>query len=91
MIYRLMQEILSNIRKHASAKTILIQLLGHENGMNLLIEDDGNGFDYEKAVEKDGLGLKSINSRVQFLDGHIDWDTIPGKGTTINIKIPQEV
>ncbi|MFC7358511.1 histidine kinase [Jejudonia soesokkakensis] len=90
MIYRLIQEILSNIRKHAKAKSILIQLLGHEDLINLIVEDDGKGFVYETAVMKGGLGLKSINSRVQFLDGTIDWDTSPGNGTLITITIPVE-
>lgn len=89
MIYRLIQEILSNIRKHADAKSILIQLISHENEINLMVEDDGKGFNFHEALEKGGLGLKSINSRVQFLDGSIDWDTAPGKGTTVNISIPK--
>jgi signal transduction histidine kinase len=88
MIYRLVQEIISNIRKHANASTILLQVLGFKNEINLIVEDNGDGFDYEKAVIKDGLGLKSINSRVDFLDGTIEWDTKPGNGTSISINIP---
>lgn len=88
MIYRLLQEIISNIRKHADAKEILIQLLGNEDGVNLIIEDDGKGFNYKKAIKKGVLGLKSINSRVQFLDGTIDWDTQKDGGTSILINIP---
>ena len=90
MIYRLLQEIISNIRKHAEAKTILIQVLPYENGINILVEDNGKGFDYDSAIQKGGLGLKSINSRVQFLDGEIDWNTKPGSGTSITIKIPNQ-
>lgn len=88
MIYRLIQEINSNIRKHAGATSILIQLIGHEKEITLLVEDDGKGFDYHAALAKGGLGLKSINSRVQFLDGTIDWDTAPGRGTSLTINIP---
>lgn len=88
MIYRLIQEINSNIRKHAEASSILIQLIGHEKEITLIIEDDGKGFDYKEALAKGGLGLKSINSRVQFLDATIDWDTAPGRGTTLTINIP---
>lgn len=88
MLYRLAQEIISNIRKHAQAKTILIQVLSHENEINLIIEDDGVGFDYKKAIAKGGIGLKSINSRVEFLDGKIDWDSQTDKGTTVIINIP---
>ena len=90
MIYRILQEIISNIRKHAEAKTILIQVLPYENGINILVEDNGKGFDYDSAIQKGGLGLKSINSRVQFLDGEIDWNTKPGSGTSITIKIPNQ-
>ncbi len=88
MVYRLVQEVISNITKHADAKSILIQLIGHKNELNLIIEDDGKGFDYNEAIKKDGLGLKSINSRVEYLDGNIDWDTKIGEGTSITINIP---
>lgn len=87
-IYRLVQELISNIRKHANAKTILIQLLTHQNEISLIIEDDGVGFDYEKVIAKGGMGLNSINSRVEFLDGKIDWDSQTDKGTTVIINIP---
>ena len=88
MIYRLVQEIVSNIRKHAGANTILLQLIGFKNEVNLIIEDNGQGFDYREAVSKNGLGIKSINSRVDFLDGAIEWDSKPGNGTSISINIP---
>ena len=88
VIYRLIQEIISNIRKHAKAKNILIQLIAHNNELNLSIEDDGVGFDYKASIKKDGLGLKSINSRVDFLDGKIEWDSQLNKGTTLTINIP---
>lgn len=88
MIYRLVQEVISNIRKHADAKTILIQILGYKKEVNLIIEDDGKGFNYEQAIEKGGLGLKSINSRVQYLDGTISWDSQTNKGTSVTINIP---
>jgi len=88
MVYRLVQEIVSNIRKHANAQNVFIQLFGHQKEINLIVEDDGAGFDYQKAVSNGGLGLKSINSRVAFLDGKIEWDTHPGRGTNININMP---
>jgi signal transduction histidine kinase len=87
MLYRLIQEIVSNIRKHAQASQILIQMFGSTQGLGLIIEDDGRGFDFKTAVEKGGLGLKSINSRVAFLNGTIDWDTVPNRGTTITVNI----
>jgi two-component system, NarL family, sensor kinase len=87
-IYRLIQEVLNNIHKHAEARNIVIQLIGYDQNLNMVIEDDGKGFEYKKALEKGGLGIKSINSRVEFLDGTIEWDSLSGQGTSININIP---
>nr|WP_299072313.1 sensor histidine kinase [uncultured Allomuricauda sp.] len=89
MLFRLIQEIISNIRKHANAKNILIQILGNDRGLSLIVEDDGDGFEFEKAMKSGGVGLKSINSRVEFLNGTIDWDSSLGKGTTITVNIPE--
>jgi signal transduction histidine kinase len=88
MIYRLLQEVTSNIRKHAQASTILIQFIGHDDNLSMIVEDNGVGFNYKEQLVKGGLGLKSINSRVQFLDGSINWDTQPGNGTIISVTIP---
>lgn len=88
MIYRLLQEIISNMRKHANAKSIFLQILKTDNTYSILFEDDGKGFDYQQAIEKEGLGLKSINSRVAYLDGSIDWDSRIEQGTSITITIP---
>mgnify|MGYP003109929569 CR=1 FL=1 len=88
MIYRLLQELLSNIRKHSNAKQVTIQLIGHENEVTILVEDDGDGFNYEEELKNRGLGLKNINSRVQFLDGTIHWDSARGDGTTVLVKLP---
>lgn len=88
MIYRLVQEIISNVKKHAQAKTILLQLFLHQKEITLMVEDDGIGFNYQQALKKEGLGLKSINTRIEFLDGKIDWDSQIDQGTTIIINIP---
>lgn len=87
-IFRIIQEILSNIRKHADAKNVFIQLIGSRNEIQLIVEDDGKGFDYKEAVKNKGLGLNSINSRVEFLDGTIQWESVIAEGTTITINIP---
>jgi len=87
-LFRLIQELLSNIRKHASAKSVFIQLFGHRKGLQLVVEDNGIGFDFDQALASGGLGLKSIQSRVEFLDGTIAWDSVPNQGTTVTINIP---
>lgn len=89
ILYRLIQEIVSNIKKHANAKNILIQIFKVDNGIGLVVEDNGTGFNYEEAIQQEGVGLKSINSRVAFLEGTIDWSTSTGAGTTITINIPK--
>jgi len=88
VIYRLLQELISNIKKHADASSILLQMLHRENQILILVEDDGKGFDYDLAIQKDGIGLDSINSRVEFLDGTIAWDSEINVGTTVTINIP---
>lgn len=86
MIYRVAQEIISNIRKHAGAQNVLLQILAYRDILTLTIEDDGQGFDTGQKYA--GMGLSSIMSRVDFLDGRMDIDSQPGKGTTITIEIP---
>jgi len=88
MLFRIVQEAVSNIRKHADAKSILIQIFKANKRLSLIIEDDGKGFDHTEAVASRGVGLKNINSRVEFLNGSIDWNTTLGEGTTITINIP---
>ncbi|MFN4198529.1 MAG: sensor histidine kinase, partial [Flavobacterium sp.] len=88
-IYRLVQELLSNVQKHADATEIFLQLFEHERQYHLIVEDNGKGFDYASSIRGEGIGLQSINSRVEFLDGDIIWDSVPGSGTTISIHFSQ--
>jgi signal transduction histidine kinase len=87
IVYRVVQECIGNILKHAEAKEIHIQLTRHENSFMLMVEDDGVGFDPHK-VKSDGMGLKNISSRVQQLNGTVHFDSSPGKGTTTTVEIP---
>ena len=88
MIYRIIQELTNNVLKHAGAKNLLLQLMLKNNQLRILVEDDGDGFGVEDAFNKKGLGLSSVVSRVEFLHGKIDWDSVKGEGTTVNILIP---
>ena len=88
MIYRLVQELIVNIRKHASAKNVLLQMLVRKKFITLTIEDDGKGFDTEQILKVKGLGIKNIFSRVQFLDGTIDYHSEINKGSSVTIQIP---
>jgi len=90
MLFRIIQEMVNNIKKHSEAKHVIIQIFGQKNIVNLMIEDDGIGFDVAQAMKKNGMGLSSIESRVAFLNGKIVWDSVKGQGTTINVEIPIE-
>ena len=88
-IYRIILELINNIVKHSMAGKVTIQLIKYPGYINLVVEDNGQGFDYEKAnEEKKGIGLGNILSRVEYLKGTIEFDSSPGKGTSIIIEIP---
>jgi two-component system NarL family sensor kinase len=88
ILFRVLQELVNNIVKHANANQISIQLVQHENEITLMVEDNGIGFDTSSKDEMNGLGLKNIQSRIAFLNGHFNIDSAPGKGTTVVIEIP---
>lgn len=83
-IYRIIQEIIQNILKHADASLIEVHLLKKQNYLSLMIEDDGVGYNLNN--DSDGIGLQNIKNRIQLLNGHLKIDSI--KGTTFNIQIP---
>jgi len=85
-IYRIIQESLQNIYKHAKAQTVKISFQLKNNVILLSITDDGEGFDVNKS--KKGIGIKNINARVNDLKGEVEFISEINKGTTINIKIP---
>ncbi len=85
--YRIIQELLNNVIKHSGAKEVLVQLTMKNDQLNIMVEDDGHGFDPNAAKEK-GMGLKNIISRVNYLNGQIHFDSEEGKGTNIMIDFP---
>jgi len=86
--YRVIQESLQNIGKHSGAKAASITLQGLSNGIRLLIEDKGVGFDPEEVRKKTGIGLSSMRERVGLLNGVISFKSNPGQGTQIEVFIP---
>lgn len=88
MVYRIVQELTHNAVKHAQASHLLLQAIRHEGRLTLLVEDDGKGFEVGAARLKKGLGLSSVESRVQFLNGEIEWDSVQGQGTTVSVTMP---
>jgi two-component system, NarL family, sensor kinase len=87
-LYRIVQESLNNVVKHADATEAMVQLVQDDEALHLTIEDNGTGFQPEKALENGGSGLKNLRSRVAFLNGTIEFDSMPGDGTAINVDVP---
>ncbi len=88
-LYRVLQEILQNIIKHASASKVTISLTQNSEFINLLVEDNGKGFD--TGISSLGIGLKNIYSRIKLLHGYFDIDSSINIGTVFNISIPLKV
>lgn len=89
-VYRIVQELFSNILKHAKAKNVTIQLTRTEQSLNLMIEDDGVGFDVAEKLKSGGMGLKNLQARAAKLNGTYHIDSSPGRGTISIVEIPIE-
>ncbi|OEK05167.1 hypothetical protein BFP71_17300 [Roseivirga misakiensis] len=89
-LYRIVQELISNILKHSQATETNIQLNQNEGSVNLIVEDDGVGFDPKRLENADGIGLSNLKARVAKLEGTFHVDSGKGAGTTISIDIPVE-
>ncbi|PHN02911.1 nSTAND1 domain-containing NTPase [Flavilitoribacter nigricans] len=89
-IYRIIQELVSNALKHAKATKLLIQLSRIGGTVEILVEDDGFGFDINSLSYKEGIGLRNIKGRISELSGDIQIESSVGRGTKINIQIPIE-
>jgi len=85
-IYRIIQESMQNVYKHANAKKIKISISLQKDVICLAIIDDGDGFDTSK--NRKGIGLKNMTSRVENIGGEIDFSSKVGNGTVVNVKIP---
>jgi two-component system sensor histidine kinase DegS len=88
MVFRAIQELLGNIALHSQATQVIIQMDSSETGLRVSIEDNGKGFDVEKAQEKGGMGLKVIRDRVQMLGGTVEVHSTVGHGAHILFQIP---
>jgi len=91
-LYRLIQEGLNNINKHAAAKNAIVRLVASSPKIILRIEDDGRGFDVDKrlseALKEKRMGLSNMEERVSLLAGRMDIKSQLGRGTRILIEIP---
>ncbi len=87
-LYRIAEESLRNVAKHAGAKQLTVSLGKKENALVLSLEDDGVGFTPEAVKGKGGLGLVSIGERTRILGGTLSVESKPGHGTRISVTVP---
>ena len=86
-LFRITQESLRNIQKHAHAKSVSIQLTRENSSLLLTIKDDGRGFEPDIVRNMPGLGLKSMRERIRLINGSISYISLPGQGTTVQVRV----
>jgi signal transduction histidine kinase len=91
-VYRMVQEALTNVARHANARTVRVRFDVEPSQARLLVEDDGRGFpagsDHGSTEGSRGLGLAGIRERARLLGGEASVESVPGRGTLIEVKIP---
>ena len=91
-LFRIVQEALNNVAKHARAKTVRLQIAFQRGGLMLRIRDDGRGFDPNVARlarrGREGVGLANMRERATILGGTCEVKSAPSQGTTITVRLP---
>jgi signal transduction histidine kinase len=89
-LYRIVQELITNALRHGKASRVSVELLEQPGQLQLVVADNGVGFDYDRTREGNvsGLGLKSLEARVTLLDATLLVDSAPGQGTRIQVITP---
>jgi two-component system NarL family sensor kinase len=88
VLYRVIQECVNNVIKHSAATTLDISIVCDKDGINATIEDNGKGFDTTDKEKFEGIGLKNILTRVEYLKGTVEFDSTPGRGTVVSLHVP---
>lgn len=88
VLYRVIQECVNNVIKHAHASSLDISIIRDKDGISATIEDNGTGFDSSVINQSEGIGLRNIYARVEYLKGTVDIDSAPGRGTMIGLHVP---
>lgn len=88
VLYRVIQECINNVIKHAQASNLDISIIKDEKEISATIEDNGIGFKLDSSGISEGLGMQSIKARTNYLGGTVDFESTPGRGTLVAIHIP---
>jgi signal transduction histidine kinase len=87
-VYRIVQELLNNVMKHAQAQEVFVQVSHEDDQIYLSVEDDGVGFDTTLEASPVGVGLAGIRTRVGLLSGTFSINSRPGRGTAVFLQVP---
>lgn len=87
-VYRIVQELVNNILKHAEASYAFVQITRSDSALFVDVEDNGKGMDPDVISGKGGMGWRNINSRVEYLKGTLSLESSEGRGTSIHIEFP---
>jgi signal transduction histidine kinase len=88
VLFRIAQEALHNVVKHAEVKSAELTLTRNGNQIQLIVKDRGCGFEPGKPGTNSGIGLISINERAYLAEGHVEVLSAPGEGTTVSAWLP---
>jgi signal transduction histidine kinase len=88
MLYRIIQEVVNNTLKHAEATNIEFKINKTNGNLEIHYADDGKGFEVEEKLKAKTIGLKSIQSRTNFMNGEMEIRSKPGEGTRYRFSIP---
>ena len=86
-VYRVAQEALRNVVKHAGTKEARVSLVGSSRELILTVQDRGVGFDLAGVRSREGLGLSSMGERVRLVRGELSVVSEPGQGTTVTVRV----
>ena len=87
-LFRVLQEALHNSAKHSRVRRFEVELFEASNAIHLVVRDSGLGFDPEAAMKSEGLGLISMQERMNLVKGEFSIDSQPKRGTTIHASVP---
>ncbi len=87
-LYLIIQEALTNVRKHSEASSARVMFALFEDEIRVTVEDDGSGFDPEEISGKPGFGLRAMVGRAEAVGGRLELNSTPGKGTQLIIQVP---
>ncbi len=87
-VFRIFQESLTNVRRHAEATRVWVDLRAEDESFILEVRDNGKGIPPEKLKHVDGLGIVGMRERAQVFGGHVEIESEPGEGTSVSVTIP---